>query len=95
MATPQAERHDGRRGAHLWLNAGVDGARRFPSLPEDLIMMDGFNHQLVVIVPRGHHTAGRDGGPQLGHRTFRRRRDGEPARLHWPDNHDRCEVSES
>lgn len=51
MATPQAERHDGRRGAHLWLNAGVDGARRFPSLPEDLIMMDGFNHQLVVIAP--------------------------------------------
>ncbi|MGY6236451.1 serine hydrolase domain-containing protein [Burkholderia ambifaria] len=51
MATPQAARHDGRRGAHLWLNASVDGARRFPSLPEDLMMMDGFNHQLVVIVP--------------------------------------------
>ena len=51
MATPQTARHDGRRGAHLWLNASVDGARRFPSLPEDLMMMDGFNHQLVVIVP--------------------------------------------
>ncbi|VWC83482.1 beta-lactamase [Burkholderia lata] len=51
MATPQAERHDGRLGAHLWLNAGVGGARRFPSLPADLMMMDGFNHQLVVIVP--------------------------------------------
>ncbi|UTV59931.1 serine hydrolase domain-containing protein [Burkholderia arboris] len=51
MATPQAARHDGRLGAHLWLNAGVGGARRFPSLPEDVTMMDGFNHQLVVIVP--------------------------------------------
>ncbi|MCA8063382.1 serine hydrolase domain-containing protein [Burkholderia sp. AU38729] len=51
MATPQAARHDGRLGAHLWLNAGVGGARRFPSLPADLMMMDGFNHQLVVIVP--------------------------------------------
>ncbi|KWU23050.1 serine hydrolase domain-containing protein [Burkholderia cenocepacia] len=51
MATPEATRHDGRLGAHLWLNAGAGGARRFPSLPEDLVMMDGFNHQLVVIVP--------------------------------------------
>ncbi|MCA8256647.1 beta-lactamase family protein [Burkholderia sp. AU31624] len=51
MATPQAARHDGRLGAHLWLNAGVGAARRFPSLPADLMMMDGFNHQLVVIVP--------------------------------------------
>ncbi|MBY8608729.1 MAG: serine hydrolase [Burkholderia sp.] len=51
MATPQAARHDGRLGAHLWLNAGVGSARRFPSLPADVTMMDGFNHQLVVIVP--------------------------------------------
>lgn len=54
MATPQMERHDVRLGAHLWLNAGAGDARRFPSLPEDLTMMDGFNYQLVVIVPSCH-----------------------------------------
>ncbi|MCQ0033455.1 class C beta-lactamase-related serine hydrolase [Burkholderia glumae] len=51
MSTPQTALGDSQHGAHLWLNAGLAGERRFPSLPEDLTMLDGFNYQLVVIVP--------------------------------------------
>ncbi|MDE1715953.1 serine hydrolase [Chromobacterium amazonense] len=51
MSTPQTSLQDGRHGAHLWLNAAVQGKKWYPSLPDNLLMMDGFNHQLVVIVP--------------------------------------------
>ena len=59
-------------------------------------MMDGFNHQLVVIVPSCRAVITRLGATvdQLGYRTFRRRRDGEPAGL-CGGNHDCREVSAS
>lgn len=51
MSTPQGDWQDGTHGAHLWLNAPVNGNKRFMSLPDDTVMLDGFNHQLVVIIP--------------------------------------------
>lgn len=38
-------------GAHWWLNAGVAGERRMPSVPEDAFWASGNEGQQVVVVP--------------------------------------------
>jgi len=50
--TPGSPR--GMYGALFWLNAGEDGEganRRFPSLPADLYMAEGYTSQIIVIIP--------------------------------------------
>ena len=51
MSTPQTNQPEGLFGAHLWLNASRNGKKHFMSLPDDMVRLDGFNHQLVVIIP--------------------------------------------
>lgn len=54
MATP-CRAGNGRFGSHLWLNADPDGdgprERMWPSLPPDLVHMDGHEGQYVVVFP--------------------------------------------
>lgn len=54
MATP-CKASNGRFGRHLWLNADPDGdgpgERMWPSLPADLMHMDGHEGQYVVVFP--------------------------------------------
>ena len=53
-ATPAPRAPRGRYGAHVWLNAGDPGnpaRRRWPDLPADLVMFNGFEGQHVVISP--------------------------------------------
>ncbi len=50
--TPAAPQ--GKYGAHFWLNAGEKenpDNRRFPSLPRDLYFCQGFNSQIVAVIP--------------------------------------------
>ncbi len=52
--TPTAAAPDGRYGAHFWLNSGPPGrpqARRWPELPADLFLAQGFQCQRVIIIP--------------------------------------------
>ncbi len=51
---PTSAAPQGKYGAHFWLNAGEKGNpnnRRFPSLPRDLYFCQGFNGQIVAVIP--------------------------------------------
>jgi hypothetical protein len=52
--TPTPNNPANNHGAHVWLNANPkDGgqSRVFPSLPDDAFAMDGYQGQMVVVVP--------------------------------------------
>ncbi len=54
LSTPAPGAPKGQYGAHFWLNAGEPGnpgERTFKSLPEDMVYMSGFNHQIVAVIP--------------------------------------------
>lgn len=54
-ARPTPTARDGVYGAHWWLNADPldgQGERRWPSLPNDVLVASGFEGQSVVVVPR-------------------------------------------
>ncbi|CDG82044.1 beta-lactamase family protein [Janthinobacterium agaricidamnosum NBRC 102515 = DSM 9628] len=51
MSTAQSNQPEGLYGAHLWLNQPLAGKKHFMSLPDDMVRLDGFNHQLVVVIP--------------------------------------------
>ncbi|MBU2510758.1 beta-lactamase family protein [bacterium] len=52
--TPTPLAPKGEYGAQIWLNAGEKGNinnRDFPSLPNDMFYLSGFNGQIVAIIP--------------------------------------------
>lgn len=53
-ATPTPTSHNGRYGAHFWLNAGEPGNeknRRYPKWPADLFSANGYQGQTVKVIP--------------------------------------------
>jgi CubicO group peptidase (beta-lactamase class C family) len=52
--TPAAAAPQGEYGAQIWLNAGNKNNladKRFPDVPNDMYLMDGFEGQSVVMIP--------------------------------------------
>mgnify|MGYP000262407587 CR=1 FL=1 len=52
--TPTPMAPNGRYGAHVWLNAGTPsnpGNRRWPRLPRDMFLAQGFQGQRLIVVP--------------------------------------------
>lgn len=52
--TPTPTNSDNRYGAQFWLNNNPDDpakARAFPALPEDVVSMEGYQGQYVIVVP--------------------------------------------
>jgi CubicO group peptidase (beta-lactamase class C family) len=68
-ATPSPASPGGCYGAQIWLNAGsADGQRPRPSLPSDLLLMNGTFGQFVAVLPKrpaGYRSARTY--PRLGH----------------------------
>lgn len=38
-------------GAHVWLNRGAQTERQWPNLPDDIFSFQGYEGQLVIVVP--------------------------------------------
>lgn len=67
VSTPTPTDHSAGYGAHFWLNADpVEGARRFPSLPADTYYANGYEGQVVVIIPSRDLVVVRLGLAQFG-----------------------------
>lgn len=49
--TPAPAAPHGSYGAHVWLNRGDTQQRQWPNLPEDTFSFQGYEGQLVIVVP--------------------------------------------
>ncbi|MGJ5819194.1 serine hydrolase domain-containing protein [Paludibaculum fermentans] len=49
--TPAPSAPHGSYGAHLWLNRGSVAERQWPLLPEDTFSFQGYEGQLVIVIP--------------------------------------------
>jgi CubicO group peptidase (beta-lactamase class C family) len=52
--TPSSTAKEGEYGAHFWLNRGAPGdptKRMFPKLPEDAFFCEGYQGQMIAIIP--------------------------------------------
>ncbi|QOY89996.1 serine hydrolase domain-containing protein [Paludibaculum fermentans] len=52
--TPAPAAPHGSYGAHVWLNRGSENERQWPLLPDDTYSFQGYEGQLVIIVPTYH-----------------------------------------
>ncbi|MCW8193830.1 serine hydrolase [Proteobacteria bacterium 005FR1] len=51
VTTPAEAAPEGEYGIQIWLNAGKDGKRSYPNLPESMYYLSGFEGQNVVMFP--------------------------------------------
>ena len=51
MSTPTPAAQKNQYGAQLWLNARKNEHQAYPSLPEDMVYLGGYNEQIVAIFP--------------------------------------------
>lgn len=49
--TPAPAAPHGSYGAHVWLNLGAQAERQWPGLPDDAFSFQGYEGQLVIVVP--------------------------------------------